>query len=49
MRYPPQNLPPCSHSQKPDAGTGGMGKKKEFKHLPPTPDIVYALESEGEG
>lgn len=29
MRYPPQNLPPFSHSQRPVAGRGGMGKKKK--------------------
>lgn len=49
MRYPSQNLPPFSHSQEPVAGTGRMGKKKEIKHLPPTPEIVYALEFTGEG
>lgn len=28
LRYPPQITPPFSHSQKPVAGTGRMGKKK---------------------
>lgn len=49
MRYPPENLPPFSHSQKPVAGTRGMGEKKEIKQLPPTPEIVYASEFKGVG
>lgn len=45
MRYPPQNLPPVSHSQKPVTGTVGMGKKKRNS----TPVIAYALEFKGKG
>lgn len=47
MRYPPQNLPPFSHSQKPVGGTGEMGKKKELKYLPPGVVCAWSLNGRG--
>lgn len=49
MRYPPQNLPPFSHSQKPVAGTVEMGKKKEIQHLPPALKLSMPWNLKGRG
>lgn len=43
----PKPSPFFPRSWEPVAGTGGR-ERKETKHLPPTPEIVHALEFKGE-